>query len=202
MRKLIVLTFLSLDGVMQAPGGPEEDTSGGFAQGGWTFPYFDAFMGEVMNTQMSPPFDLLLGRKTYDIFAGYWPKQAADTPAAKVLNRAHKYVVSRQTPSLEWENSSLITGDPVAAITQLKQTEGPVLQVHGSSELAQTLLQHDLVDELWLKIFPVTLGSGKRLFGNGTVPAAFKLLDCKASPSGVIVASYARAGQVRVGSFA
>lgn len=204
MRKIILLTFVSLDGVMQAPGGPDEDTSGGFRNGGWTFPYFDDMLGGVMAEQMGQPFDLLLGRKTYDIFANYWPKQDSQTnPTAAALNKARKYVVSHEAMELGWENSELITGDDaVEKIKALKQEDRPMLQVHGSSNLIQTLLQNDLVDELWLKIFPVTLGAGKRLFGEGTIPAAFELVESKASPSGVIVASYRRAGEVKTGSFA
>jgi len=203
MRKLIVLTFLSLDGVMQAPGGPEEDPAGGFAYGGWTFPYFDETLGKVMGEQMSPRFDLLLGRKTYDIFAAHWPHQDSKTdPGAAVLNNARKYVVSRKPMKLEWNNSVLISDDVVAEIKKLKAQSGPMLQVHGSSNLIQTLLRNDVVDELWLKIFPVTLGAGKRLFGDGTIPTAFKLIECKASPSGVIIASYQHAGNIKTGSFA
>jgi dihydrofolate reductase len=202
MRKLTVLTFVSLDGVMQAPGGPEEDTSGGFKYGGWTAPYFDEFMGNSMAEQMTSPFDLLLGRKTYDIFAGFWPKQDDAVLGAEALNKARKYVVSSQDHALDWENSALITGDDIPGqIRALKESEGPVLQVHGSSVLIQTLLRYDLVDELWLKTFPVTLGSGKKLFGEGTMPAAFTLIESKISPSGVVVASYKRAGEVRTGSF-
>ncbi|HEV2412227.1 MAG TPA: dihydrofolate reductase family protein [Candidatus Saccharimonadales bacterium] len=202
MRKLVLLTFISLDGVMQAPGGPEEDTSGGFKYGGWTFPYFDEFLGNVMGKQMGMPFDLLLGRKTYDLFASFWPKQDTKTnPAAEPLNKATKYVAANTTIKLGWENSVLLEGDVVAKIRDLKAQDGPILQVHGSSNLIQTLLKNDLVDELWLKIFPVTLGKGKRLFGDGTIPAAFKLSECESSPKGVIVATYERAGEVKTGSF-
>lgn len=202
MRKIIVLTFISLDGVMQAPGGPEEDTSGGFRYGGWTVPYFDETLGEVMDEQIQPPFDLLLGRKTYDIFASYWPHQdEATSSIAKIFNAAKKYVVSSQSFTPEWHNSKLIHDDVVTKIKELKQQDGPDLQVHGSGELIQTLMENDLVDELWLKIFPVTLGAGKRLFGDGTVPAAYTLLSSRVSPSGVIVASYSRAGDVKTGSF-
>jgi dihydrofolate reductase len=203
MRKLIVLTFISLDGVMQAPGGPDEDTSGGFRYGGWTVPYFDELLGEVMDEQIQPPFDLLLGRKTYDIFASYWPHQdEATSSIAKIFNAAKKYVVSTQSFAPEWHNSELIHDDVVTKIKELKQQDGPDLQVHGSGELIQTLLENDLVDELWLKIFPVTLGIGKRLFDDGTIPAAYTLLSSRVSPSGVIVASYSRAGDVKTGSFA
>lgn len=202
MRKIIVLSFISLDGVMQAPGGPEEDTSGGFQYGGWTFPYFDEFAGNVMDKQMSMPFDLLLGRKTYDIFASYWPKQDEKTsPITVLFNKATKYVVSASSPKLEWQNSVLIEGDVVARLKELKQQDGPMLQVHGSGRMIQTLFQNDLVDELWLKIFPVTLGKGKRLFNEGTIPAAFTLTESKTSPTGVIFANFTRAGEVKTGSF-
>jgi len=185
---------------MQAPGGPEEDTSDGFKYGGWTAPYFDDAGGEEMGRQMSMPFDLLLGRKTYDIFANYWPKQDPNGPVTTPFNKATKYVVSGGSPDLSWEKSVLITGDVAAEIKKLKESDGPMLQVHGSSNLIQTLLKNDLVDELWLKTFPVTLGKGKRLFGEGTIPAAFKLLDSKVTPSGVIIASYKRDGDVKTGS--
>jgi dihydrofolate reductase len=201
MRKIVVLSFISLDGVMQAPGGPEEDTSGDFKYGGWTVPYWDDFGGKVMSEQMSIPFDLLLGRKTYDIFAAYWPKQDPSTLANVPFNKATKYVVSSSSPKLDWEKSELIDGDVVAALKELKQQDGPMLQVHGSGNLIQTLLKNDLVDELWLKIYPITLGSGKRLFAEGTIPAAFELTDSKISPSGVIIANYKRAGEVKTGSF-
>ncbi len=186
---------------MQAPGGPDEDTSGGFRYGGWTVPYFDEFSGNIMGEQMSMPFDLLLGRKTYDIFAAYWPKQDAAALATVPFNKATKYVVSGTSPKLTWEKSVLIEGDVAAKIKELKQQDGPMLQVHGSGNLIQTLLKHDLVDELWLKIFPVTLGSGKRLFADGTQPAAFELVESKVSPKGVIFANYKRAGEVKTGSF-
>lgn len=202
MRKIILLTFVSLDGVMQAPGGSDEDTSGGFKYGGWTFPYFDEFLGEVMDQQMGHPFDLLLGRKTYDIFASYWPHQdeSANPPAAS-LNKAKKYVVSHKDLNLDWDHSVLIKDYIVEEIRKLKEQDGPELQVHGSSNLIQTLLKNDLVDELWLKIFPVTLGTGKRLFGEGTTVEAFTLIDSKTSPKGVIVANFKRAGEVKTGSF-
>ena len=198
MRKIIVLSFITLDGVMQAPGGPEEDTSGGFKYGGWTVPYFDDFLGQVMAEQMSKPFDLLLGRKTYELFAGYWPTHNEDGEA---LNKAKKYVVSHSPMQLEWSNSVQLKDDVVDKIKELKAQEGPELQVHGSGKLIQTLLQHDLVDELWLKIFPVTLGTGKRLFAEGTIPAGFTLHDLKSSPMGVIIASYIRGGNLKTGSF-
>lgn len=198
MKNIIILSFVTLDGVMQAPGGPEEDTSGGFQYGGWTVPYFDESLGEVMGKQMSEPFDLLLGRKTYEIFASYWPHHQDEGPE---INRATKYVASRQAIQFTWERSILLQGDVVEAIRKLKAQDGPELQVHGSANLIQTLLKHDLVDELWLKIFPVTIGSGKRLFAEGTIPASFKLLESQTTPSGVIVASYRRAGEIKTGSF-
>ncbi len=201
MRKIVVLTFISLDGVMQAPGGPKEDTSGGFKYGGWTVPYWDEFSGKIMGEQMSMPFDLLLGRKTYDIFASYWPKQDPSGEVAGPFNAATKYVVSSTQPILTWENSTLIDGDVVQKLKELKQQDGPILQVHGSGNLIQTLLKYDLVDELWLKIFPVTLGKGKRLFAEGAIPAAFELTESKTSPKGVIFAKYKSAGEVKTGSF-
>ena len=200
MRKVIVLSFVSLDGVMQAPGGPEEDKSGGFQFGGWTVPYFDEAVGDAMGEQMGKPFDLLLGRKTYELFASFWPKQT--DPTADSLNKARKYVASRKPMKLEWENSTQMSGDAVEAVRKLKQEDGPDLQVHGSGDFIQTLLKNDLADELWLKIFPVTLGDGKRLFGEGTSPAAFKVVNSTTSPSGVIIASYERDGEVKTGSFA
>lgn len=186
---------------MQAPGGPDEDTSGDFKHGGWTFPYFDDVAGNLMNEQMSMPFDLLLGRKTYDIFAGYWPTQGP-AEVAEPFNKCTKYVVSASSPQLTWQNSQLIDGDVVAKLKELKQQDGPMLQVHGSGKLIQTLLQNDLLDELWIKTFPVTLGGGKRLFAEGTMPAAFELIDSKTTPRGVIFANYKRAGYVKTGSMA
>jgi len=199
MRKIVILSFITLDGVMQAPGGPKEDTSGGFKYGGWTVPYWDDFSDKMMDEQIGLPADLLLGRKTYDIFASYWPKQKGSI--ADPFNRATKYVVSGSSPKLTWENSKLIEGDVVAELKELKQKDGPMLQVHGSGNLIQTLLKNNLVDELWLKIFPVTLGPGKRLFAEGTMPRAFELTESKTSPKGVIFANYKRAGDVRTGSF-
>ncbi len=201
MRKIVVLSFISLDGVMQAPGGPDEDTSSGFEYGGWTVPLSDDFSGTTMGEQMSIPFDLLLGRKTYDIFAAYWPKHPEIEAVATPFNKCTKYVVSHGQIDLPWKGSELITGDVVAKLQELKASDGPMLQVHGSGNLVQTLLQNDLVDELWLKIFPVTLGKGKRLFEEGTMPANFELIDSKITPKGVIFANYKRAGEVKIGSF-
>jgi dihydrofolate reductase len=205
MRKLIVLTFITLDGVMQAPGGPEEDTTGGFKYGGWTAGYWDDVLGGVMGEQMAGPFDLLLGRKTYEIFAAYWPYMKSDNPNYQIadkFNSAQKYVASRTLKELGWSNSRLIKGDLVQEIKKLKEQNGPELQVYGSGNLIQTFLKHDLVDEFRLKIFPITLGTGKRLFAEGTIPASFKLIDSKTSTTGVIVANYERAGNVKTGSFA
>jgi dihydrofolate reductase len=201
MRKLIVSTFLSLDGVMQAPGGPEEDDSAGFAHGGWSVNYWDERMGEVMGEAMSTPFDLVLGRKTYDIFAAHWP-YATDDPGAKPLNDATKYVASRSHPALEWSNSVLIEGDAAEGIAALKQHDGPELQVHGSGDLIQTLLRHNLVDEYRLWVFPLVIGSGKRLFSEGAIPSGLKLVDSKVSTTGVVIGTYEPAGEIVTGSFA
>jgi dihydrofolate reductase len=203
MRKIIVLSFISLDGVMQAPGGPEEDTSGGFKFGGWTFYYFDDFGGKVMSEQLGHDYDLLLGRKTYDIFASYWPNiDPEKEPIAKAFNKAKKFVVSTTLSDPSWENSYLINKNVVEELKKLKESFGPELQVHGSGNLIQTLLKNDLVDELWLKIFPVMLGSGKRLFAEGTIAAGFELFDSRTSSSGVVFSNFRRAGEVRTGSFA
>jgi dihydrofolate reductase len=201
LRKLIVLSFITLDGVMQAPGGPTEDPSGGFKYGGWSVGSFDDVIANVMTEQMGHPLDLLLGRKTYDIFAAYWPRAGDDDPAARVINRARKYVVSHRPVDLDWKTTVPISGDVAQKIKQLKNEDGPEIQVHGSGNLIQTLLKNDLVDEFWLKTFPVALGSGKRLFAEGTMPAGFRLIDSKISPSGVVASSYARAGEVKLGSF-
>jgi dihydrofolate reductase len=198
MRSLLVTTFLTLDGVMQAPGGPEEDPSDGFAYGGWSVNYWDDMMGEVMGEAMSRPFDLLLGRRTYDIFRGFWPHST--DPGAEPLNKATKYVVSRGRPTLDWATSVHVPdADGIAA---LKQTDGPELQVHGSGDLIQTLLRHDLVDRLRVWVFPVVLGSGKRLFAEGTGPAGLRLADSRISTTGVLIGTYEPAGEVSLGSFA
>ena len=196
MRKIIVLSFITLDGVMQAPGGPEEDMSGGFEYGGWTVPYFDDATGKLMDQQLQSA-DLLLGRKTFDIFASYWPQHADEWPG---INDVTKYVMSTSTKESDWSNAVFL--ESVEDIEKLKNSEGGDIQVHGSGRLIQTLLEHDLVDELRLKIFPLTLGKGKKLFADGTMPAAFELMDSTVTPKGVIFANYKRAGQVKVGSFA
>ena len=201
MRRLIVTAFVTLDGVVQAPGGPGEDEDAGFAFGGWTVPYFDEHLGEVMGTLMGKPFDLLLGRRTYDIFAGFWPT-ASEEEGAKPLNDATKYVASRGRPTLSWERSVLLEGDVAQAVAALKQQDGPELQVHGSGNLVQTLLRAGLVDEWQLLTFPVVLGQGKRLFGDGAVPAALRLESSSVSSTGVVVGRYVPVGDVVTGSFA
>ena len=201
MRKLVVNTFASLDGVMQAPGGPEEDPTGGFEHGGWSAPFWDDQMMQLMGETMAKPFDLLLGRKTYEIFAAHWP-HATDQPGAAELNRATKYVVSRTLDRVDWENSILLEGDVAEAVAALKGTDGPEIQVHGSSDLIQTLLRHGLIDELRVWIFPVVLGTGKRLFGGGATPSALRLTDSKVSTTGVVMATYEPEGPLETGSFA
>ena len=200
MRKLLVTTMVTLDGVMQAPGGPGEDDEGGFTLGGWVVPYWDEVGGGFKDKEMSVPFDLLLGRKTYDIFASYWPHHGADT-YGKPLNDATKYVASRGRPDLSWERSILLEGDVADAVATLKQTDGPELQVHGSGNLAQTLIRHNLVDEYHLMVFPSVIGSGKRLFADGTIPAALKLTDSLVTPTGVVIGTYVPSGEVKTGSF-
>lgn len=200
MRKIVILEFVSMDGVIQAPGGSKEDAAEGFDLGGWTAPLDDEVSGEEMMKQIDMPLDLLLGRKTYDIFAGYWPKHVEDVPVVGPRSEeATKYVVSHNDIDLPWSNSVLIKDDVVEQLKALKNEDGPMLQVYGSSNLAQTLLENDLVDELWLKIYPVTLGKGKKLFQDGTTAAAFKLMDSKVTPTGVIFASYERNGDVQFG---
>jgi dihydrofolate reductase len=201
MRKLITNTFLTLDGVMQAPGGPDEDSDGGFPLGGWSVNYWDDRMGEVMDAFMGRPFDLVLGRRTYDIFAAYWPN-APQEAGGKPLNDATKYVASRGRPNLIWERSVLIEGDAAAGVAALKQDDGPELQVHGSANLIQTLLRHNLIDEFSIWVFPVVAGSGKRLFGDGALPAGLKLMDSTVSSTGVVMARYVPAGDVVPGTFA
>ncbi|HVS79037.1 MAG TPA: dihydrofolate reductase family protein [Candidatus Saccharimonadales bacterium] len=200
MRKIVVVSMISLDGVMQAPGGPEEDTSGGFKHGGWTWAYSDEFSRKTYEKEFSGEYDLLLGRKTYDIWVDYWPKQKG--PIADPFNRATKYVVSHHDNGLTWDKTVLIDGDVVAKLKKLKAEDGPMLSVQGSANMIQTLLKNDLVDELWLRIYPITLGQGKRLFGEGTIPAAFKLMDSKTNSKGLIFAYYKRAGDVKTGSLA
>ncbi|NQX38216.1 Dihydrofolate reductase [Pedobacter steynii] len=194
MRKITVLSFITLDGVMQAPGGPEEDPSEGFKYGGWTAPYSDEASGQVMQKQMEPA-DLLLGRKTFDIFAAYWPKHAEHWPG---VNEVTKYVLSNTLEKSDWENSVVLTS--VEEIEKLKSSEGPDIKIWGSSKLVQLLLKHDLVDEFWLNIHPVLLGKGKKLFDDAAIPAAFTLIESTVTPSGVIMANYRRAGKVKTGT--
>jgi dihydrofolate reductase len=201
MRRLIANTFTTLDGVMQAPGGPDEDTDGGFTLGGWSVNYWDDHMGEVMGKTMGVPFDLVLGRRTYDIFAAHWP-HAGEDPAAKPLNDATKYVASRSRPHLDWANSVLLDEEVPAAIAALKKTEGPELQVHGSADLIQTLLRHELIDEYRIWTFPVVVGTGKRLFADGVVPKGLTLIESTVSTTGVVIGTYRPAGTIDVGSFA
>jgi len=201
MRKLIVQTFLTLDGVMQAPGGPEEDQSGGFAYGGWSVNYWDEQMGEVMGEATSKPFAMVLGRTTYDIMAAHWP-HASEEEGAPVFNEATKYVVSRSRLTLDWANAMQIEGDAAEGLAALKAEDGPELQVHGSGNLIQTLLRNDLVDEFRLWVFPLVLGLGKRLFGEGTIPAGLELVDSQTSTTGVVMGTYRSAGEIVTGSFA
>jgi len=201
MRKLIVTTFVTLDGIMQAPGGPEEDYTGSFTSGGWSVNYWDDMLGQFMDEAMAKPNELLLGRKTYEIFAAYWP-YAKDAPGADQLNSAKKYVVSRTLKKVDWNNSTLIKGDVVQEIRKLKEQDGPDLLVHGSSNLIQTLLKHNLIDEMRIMIFPVVIGNGKRLFDQGTIPSGLKLIESKTSSTGVIMSVYEPGGELKTGTFA
>jgi dihydrofolate reductase len=200
MRKVTVNTFLTLDGVMQAPGGPEEDPSGGFKHGGWSVNYWDDKMGQVMDEAMSNPWDLLLGRKTYEIFAAHWPH--VEDVMADRLNNAKKYVASKTLKGVDWQNSELIPGDVAEFVRGLKAQSGPDISVQGSADLLQTLLKNDLADEFRLWVFPLVLGEGKRLFDGGTIPAGLKLTDSMTSTTGVVIATYERAGDIEYGSFA
>jgi dihydrofolate reductase len=197
MRTVQVLEHISLDGVIQAPGGPDEDTSGGFAYGGWIAPYSDAILGAALRSKMNRRFDLLVGRKTFDIWAPYWPQHADAWPDA---NTATKYVASNTMTSGEWQPSVFLNGDIPEKVVRLKQQQGPDLHVWGSANLIQTLIKHDLVDSFWLMIYPITLGGGKRLFAQGTIPAAFKVTETKVTPSGVIIVNYERAGAIPTGT--
>ena len=197
MRKIIVLEHISLDGVIQAPGGPDEDTSDGFAYGGWIASYSDEILGTLLRRQMNRPFDLLLGRKTFDIWARYWPQHADAWPG---VNTATKYIASNTISSHEWQPSVFLAGDIAQKVAQIKQQQGPDLHVWGSGNLLQTLMKHDLIDAFWLMIYPITLGGGKRLFADGTIPAAFKVAESKVGSNGVIVVNYERAGAITTGS--
>jgi dihydrofolate reductase len=197
VRKLAVNTMMSLDGVMQAPGGPDEDPTGGFTHGGWAADYFDEEM--MRRVAESAPYELLLGRGTYEIFAAHWPYD--EGPIADHLNSTRKHVASTTLQRVDWNNSTLITGDVAEYVATLKSQDGPEIQVHGSPGLIQTLLEHDLIDEYRMWIFPVLIGTGKRAFGDGTIPAALKLVDSKASRTGVTINTYERAGEIKPGSF-
>ena len=197
MRRVVVLEHISLDGVIQAPGGPDEDPSGGFAYGGWIAPYSDADLGTILNRQMDKPFDLLLGRKTFAIWAPYWPQHAEAWPG---VNTATKYVASNTMTTHEWQPSVFLNGDIAEKIAKIKQQQGPDLHVWGSSDLVQTLMKHDLVDAFWLMIYPLTLGGGKRLFATGTIPSTFKVTESKVSSKGVVVLNYERVGAVTAGN--
>ena len=201
MRKIITTTFITVDGVMQAPGAPGEDTSGKFQYGGWSFHYWDEMMGQLMDSFMKMDFELLLGRFTYDIFAAHWPK-VHNEPVADHFNTTRKYVVSRQPRKLEWSNSTLVTGDTMTEIQKIKKEPGHDLWVHGSGNLIQSLLENNLIDRMHLWIFPVTVGKGKRLFASGTQPAGLKLIDSKISTTGVFIGTYEPDGQLKTGTFA
>jgi dihydrofolate reductase len=198
MRKLIVFEHISLDGVIQAPGGPDEDTSDGFAYGGWEAPYGDDVLEAALQKQMDMPFDLLLGRKTFDIWAAFWPQLANVWPG---VDTATKYVASNTLTSHKWQPSVFLNGDIAERVDKLKQEQGPDLHVWGSGNLLQTLMKHDLVDVFYLMIYPLTLGAGKRLFEGGTIPARFKVTESIVGSNGVILASYQRAGAITIGSF-
>ncbi|HVN15790.1 MAG TPA: dihydrofolate reductase family protein [Anaerolineales bacterium] len=189
MRKVIVLEHISLDGVIQAPGGPEEDTSGNFAYGGWIAPYADEIGGTLLRRQMSLPFDLLLGRTTFDIWEPFWPQHADEWPG---VNAATKYIVSNTRTSSQWQPSVFLSGDIAEKVAEIKQQSGPDLHVWGSGNLLQTLMKHDLIDVFWLMIYPITLGVGKRLFADGTIPTAFKVTESKVTSKGVIIVNYER----------
>jgi dihydrofolate reductase len=200
MRKLLVTMMVSLDGVMQAPGGPDEDPDGGFEHGGWAVPYIEKQDIEQAGKLIARADALLLGRKTYEIFAATWPLAEADDPIGAKLNGMRKYVASRTLDTVSWQNSRLLTGDVAAAVKELKQSEGGEIQVHGSGGLVQTLIEHDLVDEFRLQVFPILLGSGRRLFAEGTVPAGLSLVDTSTWNSGVVASTYARAGKITYGA--
>ncbi|HEU5122394.1 MAG TPA: dihydrofolate reductase family protein [Candidatus Saccharimonadales bacterium] len=197
MRKIVAFTMITLDGVIQSPGGPKEDDSNGFSYGGWAAPYQDGSLADIIDKEVSEPFDLLLGAKTYTIFKHYWPN--ASGAIADGFNKATKYVVSDKSLEPTWKNSVLIDDDVIAKLTALKEEDGPMLQVWGSANLIQTLLRNDLIDELRLRIFPVTIGAGKRLFAEGTKPAAFELIEAGALSNGIIIANYKRAGKLITG---
>jgi dihydrofolate reductase len=194
MRKIVALEHLSLDGVIQAPGGPEEDTSGGFAHGGWIAPFADEILGTALRKQMNSSFDLLLGRKTFEIWEPYWPQHA---DAWTRVMAATKYVASNSRTSSEWQPFVFLSGDIPEKVAKLKQEQGPDLHVWGSGDLLQTLIKHDLVDAFWLMIYPITLGGGKRLFADGTIPAVFQVTERQFTSKGVIIVNYERADAIK-----
>jgi dihydrofolate reductase len=200
--RLTVSTFLTLDGVMQAPGGPEEDPSDGFEHGGWSYPFADEDFGRIVTGWFAQADGFLLGRRTYEIFAAFWPRVTEEAdPVASRLNTLPKYVVSRTLTSVNWQGAELLRGDVAEEVARLKERPGRELQVHGSGDLLQTLMVHDLVDEYRLFVYPVVLGSGRRLFREGTVPRSLKLVDATTTSTGVVVATYERGGPVVTGSF-
>jgi dihydrofolate reductase len=201
MRKLVAAAFVSLDGVMQAPGAPPEDPTGGFTFGGWIVPYWDEPMGRFMDELFSSPFALLLGRNTYEIFAAHWPFVEAGDPIGERFNAVTKYVATSSAEPLTWANSIALRRDVAAEVERLKREDGPTLLTQGSSVLLQTLLAHDLIDEFRLLVFPLVLGPGKRLFGGGTRPGALKLVSNTVSTSGVVMSVYGRAGAISTGTF-
>jgi dihydrofolate reductase len=200
MRKIITTTFVTLDGVMQAPGGPEEDTTDGFKYGGWQYSYGDEVTGQFLSSIFNQPFELLLGRRTYDIFAAYWPTASTDNEVAVPFNKTKKYVVSHTPKELSWNNSTLVTGEVVAELKKLKEADGPTLWVWGSGNLIQTLLNNDLIDQMQILTYPLIIGSGKRLFEEGVNPRGFKMVDSKVSPTGVVIATYEPAGMFIIGT--
>lgn len=200
MRKIVTATFVTLDGIMQAPGGPEEDTSDGFKYGGWQYGYGDEVTGQTLNSWFAQPFELLLGRRTYDIFSAYWPTATTDNEVAVPFNATRKYVVSHSPQELSWHNSTLITGDVIAKIQKLKTEDGPDLWVWGSGNLIKTLLDNDFVDTMHILTYPLVIGSGKRLFETGTKPQSFKMIDSKISPEGIVIATYEPAGMFKMGT--
>jgi dihydrofolate reductase len=202
MRKIVVSAFVSLDGVMQAPGGPEEDPIGGFRFGGWVAPFFDETAGATIGELFAKPFDLLLGRKTYDIFAAHWPYAGADDPIGPLFDRINKYVATRN-PAFKatWQNSHVLGPDALAAVKALKSEDGPDLLTQGSTGFLKALLENDLVDEINVFTFPVILGKGKRLFGDASVPRTLTLVSSRSSENGIVISKYARAGEVTTGSF-
>jgi len=200
MKKIIAITQVTLDGVMQSPGGPEEDPRNGFTHGGWAMPFFDDDSGQAIGAIIAAEFDMLLGRRTYEIFASYWPNQG-DNPSAKAFNKATKYVVTRSLDQLDWKKSQRIGGDVVDELRRVKASDGPALHIWGSSELLQTLIAADLVDEHRLWVFPVVLGKGKRLFESTVPPRGFTLVETRSTPKGVLLNTYRSAGPVNTGAF-